>query len=121
MGEILTKKKVKAEIDKDGKLTFLTDEDGVSERDYLILITSIVFFGGIAIGLFTTLLGMFMGFELPDKYIQLVEAMDTVIITIVGGLFTVKATQTLVNRKPNNNSDNENSSEANNQSEGSDI
>lgn len=115
MKYMLKKKNIKASVDDDGNLHFW--EDGVNERDWLILLTSIVFFGGIFIGLILTIVGMFMGFELPDKYLQLIEAMDVVIVTIVGGLFTVKATQTIANRKTNK----DDSSDVNNHNEGDDI
>lgn len=90
----MTKKVVKAEIDKKGVLTFLEDEDGVTERDWVILLTSSVFFGGIAIGMIVVILGMFFGFTLPPQYIELIKTMDAPIGIILGGLFAVKGVQT---------------------------
>lgn len=90
----MAKKVVKAEIDKKGVLTFLEDEDGVTERDWVILLTSTVFFGGIAIGMFVVILGMFFGFTLPPQYIELIKTMDAPIGIILGGLFAVKGVQT---------------------------
>lgn len=107
----MRKKKVKVEVDEKGFLTFLKDKDGVSERDYLLLVTSSVFFGGIAIGLIVTIVGMFFGFELPDVYIELIKTMDIVVTTIVGGIFAVKATQTYMDKKNRNYDDEENNGE----------
>lgn len=106
--DIMTKKKIKAEIDDKGFLTFLQDSDGVSERDYLLLITTSVFFGGIAFGLIFTIVGMFFGFELPSVYIELIKTMDIVVTTIVGGIFAVKATQSFIDNKNNKESEESN-------------
>lgn len=107
----MRKKKIKAKVDEKGFLTFLEDDDGVSERDYLLLITTTVFFGGIAFGLVFTIIGMFFGFELPAVYIELIKTMDIVVTTIVGGIFAVKATQTYMDKKKSNTDSEENNGE----------
>lgn len=88
------KSEVKAKIDKHGIVTFLNDSDGVTERDWLILLTSVVFFGGIGLGLFVILTGMFFSFDLPPIYIDLIQTMSAPIGVILGGLFAVKGVQT---------------------------
>lgn len=103
----MKKSKIKAKVNDEGFLTFLKDDDGVSERDYLLLITTSVFFGGIAIGLIFTIVGMFFGFELPQIYIELIKSMDIVVTTIVGGIFAVKATQAYIDNKEYKNKENE--------------
>lgn len=101
------KKNVKAKIDDKGRVTFLTDEDGVSEKDYLIILTSLIFFGGIGVGLIYSLIGTIFGLELPDKYIELIKVMDIPLGIILGGVFTVKTAQTIVSRRTDGNSENE--------------
>lgn len=102
------KKKIKAEIDENGRIYFWkNDSDGFSQQDLMIILTSIVFFGGIGIGLVITGMGMFLGFELPDKYIDLIRVLDLPVTTIIGGLFAGKIATTVVNRKSNNNTEQE--------------
>lgn len=106
------KKKVKAEIDENGQVYFWkNDSDGFSEKDLMVILTSIVFFGGIGVGLLIIVLGMFLNFELPDKYIELLNVMDAPIGIILGGLFTVKTAQTIVQRRYDNPPDNASSNQ----------
>lgn len=95
----MVKKKVKATIDENGVLEFI--KDGVDEREYLILITSSVFFGGVALGLIVTLIGMFVGYELPSRYLELIGTMDIPLSVILGGIFTVKTAQVISKKKEN--------------------
>ena len=102
------KKKLKAEIDENGQVYFWkNDGDGFSEKDLMVILTSVVFFGGTGLGLIVTVMGMFMGFELPDRYVELLDIINNPIAIILGGLFTVKTAQTIVQRKPNKDTNSE--------------
>ena len=102
------KKKLKAEIDENGRVYFWkNDADGFSQQDLMIVLTSAVFFGGIGIGLIISGLGMFLGFELPDKYIDLIRILDIPVSVILGGLFAGKIATTVVNRKSNESTEQE--------------
>ena len=94
------RKKIKAEIDENGRVYFWkNDSDGFSQQDLIIILMSMVLFGGIGIGLFVVILGMFLGFELSSTYIELIKVLDLPFMTVVGGIFTVKTASTIVNRK----------------------
>ena len=69
---------------------FLNDKDGLSMKDYLMLVSSIVFFLFITIGLVLVL------FEhtLDPVYLDLLDTVSPVIMTIVGGVFGVQAVET---------------------------
>ena len=95
------KKNIKASVDDDGNLHFW--EDGINERDWLVLLTSAVFFGSIFIGVTISILSMFMDIELPPVYIELIKTMDIPITTIVGGIFANKVAQTIVTKKDTDN------------------
>ncbi|ASJ55542.1 hypothetical protein BP422_19525 [Brevibacillus formosus] len=79
--------------------TFLNDRDGVSEKDYLLLIASTVFFLFIAIGLILSLLGK----PVSSGYLALLDMMAPVLMTVAGGVFGVRAVQEY--RKPQRYSD----------------
>ncbi|OUQ86274.1 hypothetical protein B5G50_22115 [Brevibacillus brevis] len=74
--------------------TFLNDRDGVSEKDYLLLIASTVFFLFVAIGLILSLLGK----PVSSVYLALLDMMAPVLMTVAGGVFGVRAVQEY--RKP---------------------
>ena len=94
------RKKIKAEIDENGRVYFWkNDSDGFSQQDLIIILMSMVLFGGIGIGLFVVILGMFLGFELSPTYIELIKVLDLPFMTVIGGIFTVKTASTIVNRK----------------------
>lgn len=102
------KKKMKAEIDKDGQIYFWkNDADGLSQQDFIIIFMSSILFGGIGIGLFIVILGMFFGFELSNTYIELIRVLDMPFATVIAGIFTVKTASTIVNRKSTDNSEQE--------------
>lgn len=69
--------------------SFLTDKDGVSERDYLLLASTTVFFLFVAVGLVLVL----MGRTLDAMYVTLLEMVAPVLMTITGGVFGVRAVQ----------------------------
>lgn len=95
------KKKLKGEIKEDGSVVFYkNDPDGLTAQDAVVVASLITFFGGIAVGLIVTLVGMFTGYELPDKYIELIKTMDLTMSVVLGGLFANKAVQSYVNSKP---------------------
>jgi uncharacterized membrane protein YraQ (UPF0718 family) len=81
--------------------TFLNDSDGLNRRDFLLIISSFVFFGFVLVGLILILLNH----QIDDKYIELLSMVSPVVMTIVGGLFGVQAVQEF--RKPNNESKDE--------------
>lgn len=94
------RKKIKAEIDENGRVYFWkNDSDGFSQQDFIIILMSSTLFFGIGIGLFVVILGMFLGFELSPTYIELIKVLDLPFMTVIGGIFTVKTASTIVNRK----------------------
>lgn len=102
------KKKLKAEIDDDGRIYFWkNDADGFSQQDFIIILMSTVLFGGIGVGLVVVILGMFLGFELSSTYIDLIRVLDIPFATVIAGIFTVKTASTIVNRRSGGNSDSE--------------
>ena len=102
------KKKLKAEIDDDGRIYFWkNDADGFSQQDFIIILMSTVLFGGIGLGLVVVILGMFLGFELSSTYIDLIRVLDIPFATVIAGIFTVKTASTIVNRRSGGNSDSE--------------
>lgn len=100
----MKKKRVKAEIDSKGRIYFWkNDEDGLSQQDFIVILMSIVLFGGIGIGLIAILLGM----TLPASYIELIKVLDIPFATVIGGIFTVKTTDAIVNRNKKKEEDDE--------------
>lgn len=93
------KNKVIGEIQDDGRVVFWkNDKDGLTAQDAVVLASIGVFFGGIAIGLIITVIGMFTGYELPDKYIDLILTMDLTMSVVLGGLFAHKTAQSYFER-----------------------
>lgn len=68
---------------------FLNDTDGISQKDYLLLFSTTIFFVFILIGLVLTLLGK----EISNTYLHLVDMVAPVLMTITGGVFGVSAVQ----------------------------
>lgn len=96
----MRKKKIKAEIDDQGRVYFWkNDKDGLSQQDFIIVLMSIALFGGIIIGLLVTIIGMFFGFDLPETYINLIRVLDIPFATVIAGIFTVKTASTIVNKE----------------------
>jgi hypothetical protein len=68
---------------------FWNDKDGLSSKDYLLLISSTVFFGFVFIGLVLVLLDK----PIDNMYLQLLDMVSPVIMTICGGVFGVQAVE----------------------------
>lgn len=75
---------------------FLNDKDGLSSKDYILLISTTVFFIFIAIGLVLVL----MGKPIDKAYLSLLDSVSPVVMTVVGGMFGVQAVQEF--KKPKN-------------------
>ncbi|MFF2532759.1 hypothetical protein ACFVS2_28260 [Brevibacillus sp. NPDC058079] len=73
---------------------FLNDKDGVSEKDYLLVVSTTVFFLFVVLGLILTLLGK----KIDPQYIALLDMAGPVLMTVAGGVFGVRAVQEY--RKP---------------------
>lgn len=69
--------------------TFLNDKDGVSEKDYLLVVSTTVFFLFVAIGLVLVLIGR----PIDGMYVTLLDMVAPVLMTITGGVFGVRAVQ----------------------------
>lgn len=69
--------------------TFLNDKDGLSEKDYLLLAATTVFFVFVVIGLVLVL----MGRPIDAMYITLLDMVAPVLMTITGGVYGVRAVQ----------------------------
>lgn len=83
---------------------FLNDRDGMTAKDFLLLLSSTVFFLFVIIGLIRTLLNK----PIDNNYISLLQMISPVLMTVVGGVFGVQAVDTFANRKEKSN-DNEES------------
>lgn len=84
----------RARIDKDGYLTFLNDADGISAKDYLLIVSTGVFFVALTVGFIFVLMGRALGGE----YFALLSAAAPVVITVVGGVMGVQGVEMFVNR-----------------------
>jgi len=73
--------------------TFLNDSDGITQRDYLLLISTSVFFLFIAVGLTILLIGR----PLDEMYLRLVDIVTPVIMTIVASVFTIEGVEKVTN------------------------
>lgn len=69
--------------------SFLNDKDGLSAKDFLLIVSTTVFFIFIVIGLILVLLGK----KIDDDYISLLDMVAPVLMTITGGIFGVQAVQ----------------------------
>jgi hypothetical protein len=69
--------------------TFLSDDDGISQKDFLLVITVVVFFGLIVFGTVEWVRGKDI-----SGLLSLIESMSGVTITVVGGIMGVNAVQT---------------------------
>lgn len=94
-------RKKSAVVHIDGKpqrVTFLNDADGLSAKDYLLLISTGVFFLALTVGFISVLIGRPLG----EEYFSLLNAADAVVITVVGGVMSIQGVEVFVNRKQNN-------------------
>lgn len=87
-------KKKKAVVDDKGFVHFLNDKDGMSDKDYLLLISTGVFFIFLAVGL----VGILFGIPIGDEYLKLLELAVPVVMSVVGGVVGGQAIETYVNR-----------------------
>lgn len=91
--------KKKAKIDKDGYIHFLNDKDGISARDYLLIISTVVFFGFITVGLVLLLLNK----SIDPMYIELLGMVDAPLMTIVAGIMSINGVQIYADSKKSSN------------------
>jgi hypothetical protein len=70
--------------------TFITDDDGMTARDWLIVVSTAVYFTFLAIGLTMLLFGR----PLDPMYLALLDSTMPVVITVVGGVMGVQAVET---------------------------
>ena len=90
----------KAKIDKHGYVHFLNDGDGFSSKDYLLILSTGVFFIFLSIGLVMSLLNK----ELNESYLKLLEVTVPIVMTVVGGTMGVQAVESFTSNKNNNQS-----------------
>lgn len=77
-----------------GLKVFWSDRDGLSEKDYLLLVSTGVFFLFVVVGLVLVLIGR----KIDPQYIALLDMVAPVLMTVAGGIFGVRAVQEF--RKP---------------------
>ena len=87
--------KKKAKIDKDGYVTFLNDDDGFSAKDYLLLISTVIFFGFITIGPVLILCGI----SINEDYMKLLEMVDTPLMVIISAVTGSNMVQYVTDKK----------------------
>lgn len=78
---------------------FWNDRDGVSEKDYLLMTATTVFFLFAVIGLVSTLFGK----QIDQQYISLLYMVSPVLMTVAGGLFGVRIAREI--RRPREEND----------------
>lgn len=74
---------------------FLLDEDGMSARDFLMLAFTGVYLIQQVICFILALTG-----HLPDQAVDIMKSLDTVVITIIGAVFSVTVVQEIRKPKP---------------------
>lgn len=75
--------------------SFLNDKDGVSAKDYLLIISTTIFFLFISIGLVLVLIDK----PIDKMYLSLLDMVVPVLMTVVGGVMGVQAVESFTNRK----------------------
>lgn len=85
----------KKAIVKDGYVTFLNDNDGLSAKDYLLILSTSIFFVFVTIGLIMVLFHQ----EIDKMFLSLLEMIVPVLMTVVGGVMGVQAVESFANRK----------------------
>lgn len=91
----MARRKKRAIVD-DKYITFLTDDDGLTGKDYLLVISTGIFFLFVAVGLIAVILGH----TFDGMYLELLEMTVPVVMTVVGGVMGVQAVESF--RKPKN-------------------
>lgn len=92
---------------------FLNDSDGLSQRDFLLLISAFMFFTFVFIGLVMELfrtLGL-VNESITSVYLQLLDMVSPVVMTIVGGVFGVTAVEKFTDKKNDKNDEGDNKQE----------
>lgn len=84
-------------------MTFLTDSDGMTGKDYLLVISTGVFFLFVSAGL----VAVMFGYSFGGMYLDLLQMTVPVVMTVVGGVMGVQAVESF--RKPLENNDEETS------------
>ena len=82
---------------KKDRKTFLNDEDGLSAKDYLLIVSTSIFFLFVTIGLLLVLFGK----QIDGMYLSLLDMIVPVLMTVVGGVMGVQAVESFSNRKSN--------------------
>lgn len=75
--------------------TFLNDKDGLSAKDYLLLISTTIFFLFVSVGLIMILFNQ----EIDKMYLSLLDMVSPVVMMIVGSVFGINAVEAFTNRK----------------------
>lgn len=68
---------------------FLNDRDGLSDKDYLLIISTTVFFLFVVVGLVLVL----VNHKIDEMYLSLLDMVSPVVMTIVGGVFGYKSVE----------------------------
>lgn len=82
--------------------TFLNDADGISAKDYLLLVSTVTFFLFLTIGLVFVLVGK----KVDPIYLDLLDMATPTLVTIVGGVMGVQAVESF-NKKRKEDFENE--------------
>lgn len=84
------KLKLKGFLNEKGEFeTFVNDKDGLSAKDFLLLVSVGVFFAALIVGFIAVLFGKKLG----DEYFLLISAASPVVITVVGGVMGVQVAE----------------------------
>jgi len=79
-------------------LSFMADADGVSAKDYLLLVSTGVFFLALIVGFISVLIGRPLGGE----YFALLDAASPVVMAVVVSVTGMQGVEAFVNRKKDN-------------------
>lgn len=79
--------------------TFMNDADGFSTRDYLLVISTMVFFGFVSVGLIMVLIGK----DMSTMYIDILNMVDAPLMTIIAGVMGVSGIQVIADSKKEQN------------------
>lgn len=87
----------------DGKpalVTFIRDKDGLSAKDFLLIVSILVFFGALLVGFISVIAGRILSdtFTLGDDYFDLLSAAAPVVMVVVTGVMGVQGVEIFANR-----------------------
>jgi hypothetical protein len=77
--------------------TFLNDKDGLSAKDYLLLISTTIFFLFVSVGLIMILFQQ----EVDPMYLSLLDMVSPVVMMIVGSVFGINAVEAFTSNRRN--------------------